>query len=333
MRYCLYVCYQLTYLRTLRYKDLSTTLPSYAELRASNFPIAKLTTTNLSPLGVMPQPPQPVMAAQANFIKGGLLLTVAVHHSVCDASAVYTILESWANNTSAAQGLANPTNYDPVSNDRTLLMNGDTSAKIEEFPEYFIQPTPVVTSTATVELHQQNAIPFNLPPMSWKIFYFSPESLAAIKQSADAYSTTDALTSFVWRHMTLARNSPDQQTAAADGAEKTTALLCAVDVRNRTSPPLPPTYLGNASMAGITQRLPISTLTSKFGLQKGATAIRSALKKVFAPKSCTSHDRTARIAPQPHRFQVRLPCFPWSRCYYHVLVKHRHVRADVGHIR
>jgi hypothetical protein len=53
---------------------------------------SKLTTKLVSPLQVIQQP-QPAFAAQANFISGGVLLTVGAYHYVVDAVGLDHILE------------------------------------------------------------------------------------------------------------------------------------------------------------------------------------------------------------------------------------------------
>ncbi|KAF4636114.1 hypothetical protein G7Y89_g1971 [Cudoniella acicularis] len=255
-----------------RCKDLTSILPSYTKLKKDNFPFSKLTTPLISPLQVL-QASQPVLAAQANFIEGGLLLTVGVHHSVCDAIGLDTILETWALNTSAVASSRSFSEYDPISNDRMPLSQGH-SANIADFPEYMILPTPPTDRT------QMGPPAFEMPPMTSKIFYFSLEHLAGLKTAAKAYSTNDALCAFFWHHITAARNP---NTNASD-IEKTSNILFAVNIRGRTSPPLPPTYLGNASLGAITQRLPITSLKDpESGLAVAAAAIRSAVNNSNTP--------------------------------------------------
>jgi hypothetical protein len=268
-----------------RYKDLIGALPSYADLKKEHFPLSKLTTAQLSPLGVMPEPPQPVMAAQANFIEGGLLLTIGVHHSACDASAVGTILDTWAHNT-AATSSSEPVNfskYDPPSNDRAALMVRATGAKLMDFPEYVLQPNPSIAA-ADINTEQMAQTTFSLPSMTTHVFYFSPASLLALKAAAEAYSTNDALTAFLWRHITLARNPNIQSSrsmVSGTVGEKTSAVLYATNIRTRTSPPLPHSYLGNASMATITERHSVSTLASSSGLKIAAFAVRKSLRRLI----------------------------------------------------
>lgn len=255
-----------------RCRDLTKFLPSYVRLKEHNFPFAKFTTPLISPLQVL-QASQPVLAAQANFIEGGLLLTVGVHHSVCDATALDVILETWALNTGAVTNSKSFSEYDPISNDRMPLCQG-LPAKIAEFPEYIILPTP------PADRPQMGPPSFEMPPMTSKIFYFSPEHLAGLKTSAKAYSTNDAICAFFWHHVTVARNP----NINASDNDKSSNMCFAVNSRGRTSPPLPPTYLGNASFVAITKRLPVASLNgSKSGLTVAAAAVRSAVNNSNKP--------------------------------------------------
>jgi trichothecene 3-O-acetyltransferase len=214
------------------------------------------------------------MAAQANFIEGGLLLTVGVHHSVCDGIGLDHILETWALNTGIIDELGSFSKYDLVSNDRAPLNEGFPANNIADFPEYVLMPTPLAQAT-------QMAPPtFQLPPMTTKILYFSPEHLADLKIAAKAYSTNDAICAFFWHHMKLARNPSN----GPSENEKTSAALFAVNIRGRTSPPLPPNYLGNASLGGITQRLPITSLKDAHtGLRLASATLRSTLNAIHKP--------------------------------------------------
>ncbi len=272
-------------------------LPSYTELKKDNFTFSKLTTPLISPVQVIQQS-QPVFAAQANFVEGGMLLTVANHHSVSDGGGRDSILETWAHNTSAAaSGSQSFSKYDPVSNDRTLMNEGIPTENIADFPEYVIMPTPPADQT-------QMAPPtFQMPPMSARIFTFSPECLAELKTAAKAYSTNDAIVGFFWHHMTAARNPTIDPTE-----EKTSAALFAVNIRGRTSPPLPQSYLGNAIFGGITPRLSISTLTSPAtGLIAASAALRQGLNSTHKPSRVprTIGLLSSRSNPQDFKFAAR----------------------------
>lgn len=253
-----------------RCKDLTGALPSYKDLKEKSFPLSRLLTSQIGPIGVFPEPSPPVLAAQANFVEGGLLLAVGVHHSACDASALETIVSTWAYNTAEASGSRSFTTYNAQLSDRSPLMEGIPGADIVDFPEYRLP------NSTDMLAQQMPPGDFQLPRMASHVFYFSPESLADIKTAAAAYSTHDALCAFVWRHMTMARRTPGAPPRPSDG-EETSALAFAVNIRDRMSPPLPPTYLGNASMGSITNRLTVSALTADGGLPSTAAAIRKSL--------------------------------------------------------
>ncbi|KAH8657125.1 transferase [Tricladium varicosporioides] len=275
-----------------RCTDLTNTLPSFAKLKEDNFPFSKFTTSLISPLQVI-QASQPVFAAQANFIQGGLLLTAGVHHSICDATGLDTIFEAWAFNTSVVATSKSFSQHDPISNDRTPLFQG-LPANIADFPEYVLHPTPPMVGSEMVPQTLE------MPPMTAKIFYFSPEHLADLKTAAKAYSTNDALSAFFWHHITAARN-PN----AAVGEGKTSNICFAVNIRSRTSPPLPPTYLGNASLAAITNRLSVSSLADpNSGLTTAAAAIRAAVNNTNKPNRVplTIGLLSSRSDPQDFKF-------------------------------
>lgn len=271
----------------LKFSDLTASagqVPSYEELKAAHFPLSKLSTAQLSPLGVMPQDKTPsVMAAQANFIKGGLLLTVCAHHSVCDATGLGTVLQTWAQMTSSAHNGSSLSSIDPRINDREPLMTGISGDTLDQFPEYVMAPTPPAAS-ADANSHQMAATPVKLPDMTARIFYFSPSSLTFLKTAAAAYSTNDALNALIWRHVTLARMAA--RSMSDDGA---TTLLYPANMRSKVSPPLPYNYTGNVSIASVTRHISAKEMSASDGLVAAAASIRSSVGKLNEP------DRVARL--------------------------------------
>ncbi|SCV60355.1 unnamed protein product [Fusarium fujikuroi] len=263
-------------------KDLTDALPSYAELRERNFPLAEFATAQVGPIDVMPQGPnQPVFAAQANFVKGGLLLTVGVHHSACDASALDAILSTWSHNTAVASGGSGSfSTFDKPSNDRSPLMEGDLgNVDISAFPEYVLMPTP---HSSEGDLSK---------------------SLAKLKEEAGAFSSHDALCAFIWQRMTLARmhsgvfsNPP--------GEDSTSRFCFAVNIRNRMSPPLPPSYMGNASMGCVTDKISVASIISNNGLKQASATIRKSLSDFNGPGRITSTIGLLKSRPDPTDFKL-----------------------------
>lgn len=265
-----------------RFKDLSDILPSYPELQNENFPLFHLPGEKLAPVGVMPETPEPpVMLAQANFISGGLLLTVAFHHSASDAIGIDEILKSWACNTRAIDGPESRTLYDATSNDCSPLCSGLPGTDVVDFPEYVFYPTPQAEKGITDPLAEKATAPaFTMPPMTAKICYFSPEKLATLKVTASSYSTYDAVCALIWNSITLARYPG---TIKEEEDEMMTALLCSINIRPRASPPLPSTYLGNASMAVKTFPVSIASVKSASTLNRAANRVRDALNQFSNP--------------------------------------------------
>ncbi|EPE28217.1 hypothetical protein GLAREA_09337 [Glarea lozoyensis ATCC 20868] len=282
--------------------DRTSDLPSYAELKKNNFSFSKLTTALVSPLQVVQQS-QPVFAAQANFIKDGLLLTVGVHHSACDAVALDHILDTWASNTGIEGDLGPFREYDPIVNDRTPLRRGLPDANIAEFPEYFLMPTAKASSGLAPPTYK-------LPPMVSKVFFVSRPKLEDLKTEARAFSINDALCAFFWHHMTLARASSSLSPFRSIDNKNvpTSAALFAVNIRSRTSPPLPRTYLGNACLGSLTKRLTIASLTHpETGLPQAAAALRAALNATHEPSrvSRTIGLLSSRQNAQDFQFAVK----------------------------
>ncbi|KAF5559110.1 BAHD acyltransferase DCR [Fusarium phyllophilum] len=283
------------------YKDRTDALPSYAELRDRNFPLAEFTTAHVGPIDVMPQGPnQPVFAAQANFVEGGLLLTVRVHHSACDASALDAILSTWSHNTAVAGGGSGSfSTFDVPSNDRSPLIEGDLGiADIAVFPEYVLMPTP-----HSAEGDLSNMSGFQMPPLASQLLHFSPESLTKLKEEAEAFSSHDALCAFIWQRMTLTRM---QSGVFCDPpGEDTTSRFCfAVNIRNRMSPPLPPSYMGNASMGCVTEKISVASIISDNGLKQASATTRKSLKDFSSVGRVTSTIRLLKSRPDPTDFKL-----------------------------
>jgi hypothetical protein len=89
---------------TLRLKDLTTPeneisgIESYQQLKDHNFPVEKVPESAVAPVGLFPEnfSDAPAVVAQCNFLKDGVLLCVAFHHSAFDTKGSSAILCRWA---------------------------------------------------------------------------------------------------------------------------------------------------------------------------------------------------------------------------------------------
>lgn len=212
------------------------------------------------------------------------------------------IVSTWSHNTAAAGGSHSFTTHDARSNDRSPLMEGMPGARIVDFPEYKLPASGDV---------KQSPVPptgFQLPLMAAHVFYFSPESLADLKTAAAAFSTHDALCAFLWRHMTLARRVPSSSPGPLRG-EETSVLAFAVNIRGRASPPLPPAYLGNASMISVTDRLAVSTITMDGRLPAVAKVIRKSLGAFGSPSRVPLAIGLLQSRPDPMELKLAYNAF------------------------
>nr|POE68693.1 non-canonical non-ribosomal peptide synthetase fub8 [Quercus suber] len=91
-------------LRQLRYSDLSNSFPSFEKLQAAGFSASACRDNVLLDCPGIPTLPADVLAAQANFVKGGCILAVNLHHAVFDGTGLITAMTMWAESCRFIQG-------------------------------------------------------------------------------------------------------------------------------------------------------------------------------------------------------------------------------------
>ncbi len=110
----------------------------YGTLRAQHFPMVRLNDRVLIPFP-KPGSPPPVFTAQVNFIKGGLILGMLLHHDFTDGVGSVPIVKVWAaycRGDDGAKAIA------ADSLDRTRLMEGTRDSNLGDFPEYIYLGEP-----------------------------------------------------------------------------------------------------------------------------------------------------------------------------------------------
>ncbi|CZS79749.1 unnamed protein product [Fusarium graminearum] len=90
--------------RQLRFKDLSSVLPSYAEQKVSGFLTSAYPDELLTTCPAFPSLPADVCNIQANFIEGGCVLAFNVHHHALDGVGLLIALTVWAECCRFVQG-------------------------------------------------------------------------------------------------------------------------------------------------------------------------------------------------------------------------------------
>lgn len=131
-----------------------TGYPSYETLRSKHFPTVDINYSILMPTRKSMRIPKveppdmderPVLLAQINLIKGGMILGFVVDHAFTDGAGSITVVRVWASYCRGEDG-SQLVSHDFV--DRTQLMEGDKSGKIEDFDEYIYHPEPKISAPA-----------------------------------------------------------------------------------------------------------------------------------------------------------------------------------------
>ncbi|KAM0280151.1 hypothetical protein ACHAQH_004223 [Verticillium albo-atrum] len=272
--------------KDLRSKDAFSF--TYDELKANDFPPVAFDSHVLSSLPPAPAPgaAAPVAALQINFIRGGMVLCLALHHVPGDARAFLEWTKVLAVECRPAQGIELPD--DDAGFDARMLKDRErlrqrvssdhSGGTIEDHPEYMILPF-------VPEANDGSGL-FSKTSLS-RVFYLSPESLETLKRDAAPsnatqppddvpwISTMDALMALIWRTVVRAQTPLD----GLEG-DAVSRMSFGIDNRKRTAldPPLHPHTLGNFFSVNEAA-LPAREVLTKASVADLAAPIRRGLQR------------------------------------------------------
>jgi hypothetical protein len=239
-------------------------LPSFAQLKAQNFPTAAFDVDTFCYRGLGGEWPNyavdrvPTNMMQANLIKGGLLLNHLCFHGFADATTMWKLTELFAEDVRRAQGL---------DIEKPAIIHMQDRAKL-------LESTGKHVSANFAENHKEflhipftpEAIPPGLTdiPHHANIFQFTPDAIRALKEECspsnvrlpDYITTNDALTALLWRSTQRA----EQHDHSAVG-DKPSVIQVALDTRRRAHVPVHPHTLGNI-MGYTVAALPLQQVLS-----------------------------------------------------------------------
>ncbi|PWY95943.1 hypothetical protein BO94DRAFT_141709 [Aspergillus sclerotioniger CBS 115572] len=256
--------------------------PTYAELRAQHFPVAAFDADTFCRSDVWPTPgePLPISLVQANFIRGGLILTWCILHMAGDGTSFQTWMQVWAEECRHAQGLdSKPVALPPAifeDRERVMRSTGRNLGRPEDHPEYIVLPVKPPAGIPPKMLSKDHRA---------QVFYFSPEALSALKSDASPsnateptnvpwISTNDALSALLWRTV-MAVQWP-VETLEGDPVS---FFNIALNGRLRTDPPVHPDTLG-CFLEYIGVSMPVRKMLSSASLADLAVLIRQELQRV-----------------------------------------------------
>lgn len=271
--------------RQLRYKDLSETLPSFKELQAGGFLASAFEDQVVLDCAWFPPLPADVLLAQANFVKGGCILAINVHHAAFDGVGVITALRAWAESCKYAQGdmSADCSWLDPESLNRDLPyvlyeLEGHAKPAHEVDPRVwgflgFPKPADLVEECDKVKAEPsktESKLPvpppfprqFAWPPappvdgrrLKPTTFLISPVNLEKLRQKVlldpeakgAVTSTSDIVQALFWRAAIKARYKVAKELHGLNFGPSDLAIVeMPIDARPYFSSLLPASYMGS----------------------------------------------------------------------------------------
>lgn len=274
----------------IRAKDCSNVCGSYAEIVQARGPFSMLDGEILGPVKAFPEiykesesDPAPVLAIQANFIEGGLLLDAAAQHNFIDGGGLFQSMRLFAkamrgedfSNLEIQQGNRDRRNLIPLLGPNEPLLDHS-----------HLRCPPLSENQ-----HQQQSPARSKAPASWYCFRFPAQKLAQLKSlanddiSREPYdssisfvSTNDALSAFCWKRVGAVRLSRRQR---PDDFSK---LSRALDVRRAMQ--VPKEYMGQMGY-NATCKLTFRDL-EKASLGTAASVLRKTVEGVNTAYSARS---------------------------------------------
>jgi hypothetical protein len=266
-------------------KDLRNdpSMPSLEELRKANYPFSMFDENVICPRPTLPSGVDnsaPVFMVQANFINGGLMLSIVAQHNTMDMTGQGAVIELYSKACHSEEFTAEELSSGNLARENLVPF-------IESYqrgPELEFQIAPPAPAQPDPK---ENVPPLSPPPCSWAYFAFDASSLAALKALATKtlpsgfISTDDALSAFIWQGVTRARLPRLSPTDFSTFAR-------AIDVRDHLG--LPRTY------PGLMQNMAYNKSTYRELIDESLGVIAYQLRSQLDPKKVDMAYKTRALA-------------------------------------
>ena len=251
-----------------RINDLTQSGLDYTELRNQHFPLKAFREYDMVSRSVQGSSgvQTPVIMVQANLVRDGMILVIALHHSCMDGLGFIAVTEIWAKFCRGEDGAE-------LLRDGTLteqrIMHGDEGSRLSDFPACFLQSSsprtgdtnanmaPNEVSSCPPDPRATSSVPQQSKEVDSETFFFSGSKLKALKskisaslhettrhsngsQSPAYISTNDALSAFIFACVTRARTPPEHA-----GSTQMIPFVLPVSARRILDIPNPAGYMGN----------------------------------------------------------------------------------------
>ncbi|OAP60481.1 hypothetical protein AYL99_05483 [Fonsecaea erecta] len=276
-------------------RDGSSTLTMDA-LREVNFPFSMLDESIIAPVNTLAagtDGPALVFLVQANFIPGGLLLTLVTQHNTMDmtgmAQVMHLLSKACRNEPFTAEEISNGN----VDRRKIIPLLDETYTPGPELSHQIGKPPAHESASIAADGDAPQSQPQS-PKCSWAYFIFSGTSLTILKSLAMqslngkvAYvSTDDVLSAFIWSSVARARRPRLQPIGEVTFAR-------AIDPRRYLG--IPDTYPGLVQNMTYTEDSLEGLLNAPLG------SIASKLREAVDPSTSNLAYATRALATWLHR--------------------------------
>lgn len=223
-------------------------LPSYQELSTIGMPPSELIREEFTPHADNPNPEgSPVFAIQANFIRGGLILVLYLHHSVADIHGLARIMRDMSSDIPRRELTDGDLRADSLEQSRLRdRLSGSRGVKVDlaAQPEYNEHITDEENGAPDLQTLRGCCciLGFNLNLIDGTKSLVNERSHPYHKESEIPISGYNCLVAILWEALIRAstQGPPDEQ--------QTSTLITPVNVRHKIDPPLSDEFFGNAGV-------------------------------------------------------------------------------------
>lgn len=198
--------------------------PSMDEIASQGFPMTLLDPEKLVPSIAVTWATDdfdkyaPVLVLQANYVRGGLILTIAGNHSTMDMTGLGMIIALLSK--ACRKEDFTPTEIQQGNQDRrkAIPLLDESYQPGSELDDSLIKPPP------------PGAPPMSIPPAKWIYINFPSARLSELKATASNQSivpyisTDDAISALLWQRISLARATLDPTAAISSQLCRTVSM-------------------------------------------------------------------------------------------------------------
>ena len=192
-------------------RDLRDELPSIEKFEEAGFPFSMLEEGLLSQCDTFTEnsnKPAPVLALQANFITGGLLLVFSALHQVMDIAGEGQVIHLFSKACRVESFTSEELRTGHLPRRNIIPLLDEHTLKPDPPSQHNAPSAPAITDASRAP----TPTPTISPKSTWAYIIFSPASLNTLKSlaaetvpSGRFISTDDALSAFLWQAVTRAR--------------------------------------------------------------------------------------------------------------------------------